>query len=57
MGGKTPWRGGGVKGTMVQSGRPFRIRAAASSLRAPVRVVDGNYKLLSGTSQWWVGME
>jgi 2,3-dihydroxybiphenyl 1,2-dioxygenase len=33
--------------------RAMRMRAAASGLRAPVQVMDGNYKLLSGTCPWW----
>ena len=35
--------------------REMRMRAAASGLRAPVQVIDGNYKLLSGTCPWWDG--
>jgi 2,3-dihydroxybiphenyl 1,2-dioxygenase len=35
--------------------REMRMRAAASGLRAPVQVADGNYKLLSGTCPWWDG--
>jgi 2,3-dihydroxybiphenyl 1,2-dioxygenase len=33
--------------------REMRIRAAATGLRAPVNVMDGNYKRLSGTCPWW----
>jgi 2,3-dihydroxybiphenyl 1,2-dioxygenase len=33
--------------------REMRMRAAASGLRAPVQVADGNYRLLSGTCPWW----
>ena len=33
--------------------RDMRMRAAAAGLRAPVQVMDGNYKLLSGTCPWW----
>jgi 2,3-dihydroxybiphenyl 1,2-dioxygenase len=33
--------------------REMRLRAAASGLRAPVQVMDGNYKLMSGTCAWW----
>jgi 2,3-dihydroxybiphenyl 1,2-dioxygenase len=33
--------------------REMRMRAAATGLRAPVQVVDGNYRLLSGTCPWW----
>jgi 2,3-dihydroxybiphenyl 1,2-dioxygenase len=33
--------------------RQMRMHAAASGLRAPVQVMDGNYKLLSGTCPWW----
>src|ERR1700738_1533803 len=31
----------------------MRMRAAAAGLRAPVQVMDGNYRLLSGTCPWW----
>jgi 2,3-dihydroxybiphenyl 1,2-dioxygenase len=37
--------------------RGMRMRAAAAGLRAPVQVMDGNYKLLSGTCPWWDGMK
>ena len=33
--------------------REMRVRAAASGLRAPVQVMEGNYKLSSGTCPWW----
>jgi 2,3-dihydroxybiphenyl 1,2-dioxygenase len=33
--------------------REMRMRAAACGLRAPVQVMDGNYKLMSGTCAWW----
>jgi 2,3-dihydroxybiphenyl 1,2-dioxygenase len=33
--------------------REMRMRAASAGLRAPVQVMDGNYKLLSGTCPWW----
>ena len=36
--------------------REMRMRAAASGLRAPVQVMEGNYKLMSGTCAWWDGM-
>ena len=36
--------------------REMRMRAAAAGLRAPVQVMDGNYKLMSGTCPWWDGM-
>jgi hypothetical protein len=36
--------------------REMRMRAAASGLRAPVQVMDGNYQLLSGTCPWWDGV-
>jgi 2,3-dihydroxybiphenyl 1,2-dioxygenase len=36
--------------------REMRMRAAASGLRAPVQVIDGNYKLMSGTCAWWDGV-
>ena len=36
--------------------REMRLRAAASGLRAPVQVMDGNYLLMSGTCAWWDGV-
>jgi 2,3-dihydroxybiphenyl 1,2-dioxygenase len=36
--------------------REMRMRAAASGLRAPVQVMEGNYKLMSGTCAWWDGL-
>jgi 2,3-dihydroxybiphenyl 1,2-dioxygenase len=36
--------------------REMRMHAAASGLRAPVQVMDGNYKLVSGTCPWWDGV-
>ena len=33
--------------------REMRMRAAAAGLRAPVQVMDGNYKLMPGTCPWW----
>ncbi len=36
--------------------REMRMQAAASGLRAPVQVIDGNYKLVSGTCPWWDGV-
>src|SRR6202165_5217123 len=35
--------------------REMRMRAAASGLRAPVQVMDGNYKLMPGTCPWGGG--
>ena len=38
----------------------FVILAAftySSGLRAPVQVIDGNYKLMSGTCAWWDGVK
>ncbi len=37
--------------------RQMRMRAAAAGLRAPVQVMDGNYKLMSGTCAWWDGVK
>jgi 2,3-dihydroxybiphenyl 1,2-dioxygenase len=37
--------------------RDMRMRAAAAGLRAPVQVIEGNYKLLAGTCPWWDGMK
>jgi 2,3-dihydroxybiphenyl 1,2-dioxygenase len=36
--------------------REMRMRAAASGLRAPVQVMDGNYQLMPGTCPWWDGI-
>jgi len=36
--------------------REMRMRAAAAGLRAPVQVMDGNYKLMPGTCPWWDGV-
>jgi 2,3-dihydroxybiphenyl 1,2-dioxygenase len=36
--------------------REMRMRAAASGLRAPVQVMEGNYKLMPGACPWWDGM-
>jgi hypothetical protein len=36
--------------------REMRMRAAAAGLRAPVQVMKGNYKLMSGTCPWWDGV-
>jgi 2,3-dihydroxybiphenyl 1,2-dioxygenase len=33
--------------------RNLRIEAAASGLRRPVNVIEGNYKLASGVCPWW----
>jgi 2,3-dihydroxybiphenyl 1,2-dioxygenase len=36
--------------------REMRMRAAAEGRRAPVQVMEGNYKLMSGTCSWWDGV-
>ncbi len=36
--------------------REMRMKAAADGMRAPVQVMDGNYKLLAGTCPWWDGV-
>jgi 2,3-dihydroxybiphenyl 1,2-dioxygenase len=36
--------------------REMRMRAAADGRRAPVQVMDGNYRLLKGTCPWWDGV-
>lgn len=36
--------------------RAIRIEAAASGLRKPVNVIDGNYKLMPGVCPWWDGV-
>ena len=33
--------------------REMRMRAAAAGLRAPVQVMNGNYKLMPGACPWW----
>jgi 2,3-dihydroxybiphenyl 1,2-dioxygenase len=33
--------------------RAMRMRAAAEGRRAPVQVMDGNYKLMPGACPWW----
>jgi 2,3-dihydroxybiphenyl 1,2-dioxygenase len=35
--------------------RAMRMNAARAGLRAPVQVMEGNYKLMSGTCAWWDG--
>jgi 2,3-dihydroxybiphenyl 1,2-dioxygenase len=37
--------------------REMRMKAAAEGMRAPVQVLDGNYKLLAGTCPWWDGVK
>jgi 2,3-dihydroxybiphenyl 1,2-dioxygenase len=39
-----------------EEAREMRMRAAASGLRAPLQVMDGNFQLLSGTCPWWDGV-
>lgn len=39
-----------------EAARQMRMLAASDGLRAPVQVMDGNYKLMSGTCAWWDGM-
>jgi 2,3-dihydroxybiphenyl 1,2-dioxygenase len=36
--------------------RDMRMRLAREGKRAPVQVMDGNYRLMSGTCAWWDGM-
>ena len=36
--------------------REMRMRAAAEGRRAPVQVIEGNYKLMAGTCAWWDGV-
>jgi 2,3-dihydroxybiphenyl 1,2-dioxygenase len=36
-----------------EAARQMRMRAAAAGLRAPLQVIDGNYRLMSGTCPWW----
>jgi 2,3-dihydroxybiphenyl 1,2-dioxygenase len=37
--------------------RQMRMRAAAAGRRAPVQVMEGNYRLMSGTCAWWDGVK
>ncbi len=37
--------------------RDMRMRAAAEGRRAPVQVMEGNYRLMSGTCAWWDGVK
>jgi 2,3-dihydroxybiphenyl 1,2-dioxygenase len=36
--------------------REMRLRLGREGRRAPVQVMDGNYKLMSGTCAWWDGV-
>src|SRR5262249_40203137 len=36
--------------------RAIRVEAAASGLRKPVNVIEGNYKLAPGVCPWWDGV-
>jgi 2,3-dihydroxybiphenyl 1,2-dioxygenase len=36
--------------------REMRMRATAEGRRAPVQVMEGNYKLMPGTCPWWDGV-
>jgi 2,3-dihydroxybiphenyl 1,2-dioxygenase len=36
--------------------REMRMNAAREGLRAPVQVMEGNYRLMSGTCAWWDGV-
>jgi 2,3-dihydroxybiphenyl 1,2-dioxygenase len=36
--------------------REMRMRAAAEGRRAPVQVMEGNYRLMPGTCPWWDGV-
>jgi len=39
-----------------ETAREMRMRAAASGLRAPVQVMEGNYRLMPGMCPWWDGV-
>jgi 2,3-dihydroxybiphenyl 1,2-dioxygenase len=39
-----------------EAAREMRLRAGQAGLRAPVQVMEGNYKLMSGTCAWWDGV-
>jgi hypothetical protein len=36
--------------------RAMRLRAAASGQRAPVQVMEGNYRRMAGVCPWWDGL-
>ncbi len=36
-----------------ETARQMRQRAAASGLRAPLQVMEGNYNVMAGTCPWW----
>jgi 2,3-dihydroxybiphenyl 1,2-dioxygenase len=40
-----------------EAARQMRMRAAAAGRRAPVQVMEGNYRLMSGTCAWWDGVK
>jgi 2,3-dihydroxybiphenyl 1,2-dioxygenase len=40
-----------------EEAREMRMRAGAAGLRAPVQVIDGNYRLMAGTCPWWDGVK
>jgi 2,3-dihydroxybiphenyl 1,2-dioxygenase len=37
--------------------REMRMNAAREGKRAPVQVIEGNYKLMAGTCPWWDGVK
>jgi 2,3-dihydroxybiphenyl 1,2-dioxygenase len=37
--------------------REMRMHAAREGVRAPVQVMEGNYRLMSGTCAWWDGLK
>ncbi len=37
--------------------REMRLRAGREGKRAPVQVLEGNYRLMSGTCAWWDGVK
>src|SRR5438552_12708663 len=39
-----------------ETAREMRMRAAAEGLRAPVQVMEGNYRLMPGMCPWWDGV-
>jgi hypothetical protein len=36
--------------------RDMRLNAAREGKRAPVQVMEGNFKLMTGTCPWWDGV-
>ena len=48
--------GSGCRRTTAKSRAKCGCAPPPAGLRAPVQVMDGNYKLMSGTCPWWDGV-